>query len=106
MAATELDVDLLVTSEPTRVYKGKLAQLKLAGEASPAKEESGDAEPVVLASVRIDGPGIAPEDRIPPMLLISGTEVHAKVRCGERAMGYALFYGVGEFLFEKIVFFF
>jgi hypothetical protein len=99
-------VDLLVTSEPTRIYKGKLSRAKLAGEANPAKEDSGEPEPVVLASVRIDGPDIAPEDRIPAALLVSGTEVRAKVRCGDRAMGYSLFYGVWEFAFERIVFFF
>ena len=27
-------------------------------------------------------------------------------RCGNRAMGYSLFYGVWEFIYEKIVFFF
>ena len=36
----------------------------------------------------------------------AGTEVHAKVRCGNRRMGYALFYGVWEFIYEKVVFFF
>jgi hypothetical protein len=103
---TELDVDLLVTSEPTRIYKGKLTSVRLAGEASPMREEAGDAEPVVLASVRIKGPDISAEDQIPATLLVSGTEVHAKVRCGNRALGYALFYGLWEFVFEKVVFFF
>jgi len=32
---------------------------------------------------------------------VTDTEVHAKVRCGNRAMGYSLFYGVWEFLYEK-----
>ena len=41
-----------------------------------------------------------------PELLIAGTEVHAKVRCGNHALGYSLFYGVWEFLYEKVIFFF
>jgi hypothetical protein len=32
--------------------------------------------------------------------------VVAKVRCGDHAMGYSLFYGVWEFIYEKVVFFF
>jgi hypothetical protein len=38
--------------------------------------------------------------------LLSGTEVHSRIRCGNRPMGYSLFYGVWEFLYEKVVFFF
>jgi hypothetical protein len=37
---------------------------------------------------------------------VTGTEVVAKVRCGNHAMGYSLFYGVWEFFYEKVVFFF
>jgi hypothetical protein len=37
---------------------------------------------------------------------VSGTDVRAKVRCGPHALGYALFYGVWEFFYEKVVFFF
>ena len=41
-----------------------------------------------------------------PELLVTGTEVHAKVRCGNHALGYSFFYGLWEFLYEKVVFFF
>jgi len=102
----ELDVDLLVVSAPTQTFKGKLARRRLAGEASPNREDTNDNESFVAATVRIDGPDIAADDRIPRELLISGTEVHAKVRCGKHAMGYSLFYGVWEFLYEKVIFFF
>ena len=44
--------------------------------------------------------------QIPPGLLLSGSEVHSRIRCGSHPMGYSLFYGVWEFLYEKIVFFF
>lgn len=104
--ADELDVDLLLVSAPTRTYRGKLVRGKLAGEAGLNAQDPTETESVVLASVRIDGPGIAPEDRIPAELLVSGTEIHAKVRCGDHAMGYSFFYGVWEFIYEKVVFFF
>jgi hypothetical protein len=102
----ELDVDLLVMSEPTRTFKGKLARNKIAGEAVPNRDDNNESEPVVLASVRVAGPGIAESDRIPESLLQSGVEVHSKIRCGNRAMGYSLFYGLWEFFYEKVVFFF
>ena len=103
----ELDVDMLLLSAPTRTFKGKLARNRVAGEATPPIREEAtatDAEPFVLASVRIDGPGIAPQDCLPRDLLVTGTEVHTKIRCGHRAMGYALFYGVWEFFYDKVVF--
>ena len=31
---------------------------------------------------------------------------NTRVRCGNRAMGYSLFYGIWEFFYEKVVFFF
>jgi hypothetical protein len=104
--AEELDVDLLLLSAPTKIFKGKLARGKLAGEAIPNTEDPNDPEPVVLASVRIDGPGIAAGDRLPRELLVTGTEVHSRIRCGNRAMGYSLFYGLWEFFYEKVVFLF
>ena len=62
-------------------------------------------EPVVLAYVSLDHPDIAEEDRVPVKLrTTSGIEVLAKVRCGDAAMGYSLFYGVWEFLCEKVLF--
>jgi len=45
-------------------------------------------------------------DRLPPEQNLSGAEVHAKVRCGNHRLGYSLFYGVWEFFYEKVVFFF
>jgi hypothetical protein len=103
---TELDVDLLLTSVPTQVFKGKLHRSKLGGEATPNKEDPAEAEPVLLASVRIEGPDLAESDRIPEAWLVPGTEVHARIRCGQHRLGYALFYGVWDFLYEKVVFFF
>ena len=61
---------------------------------------------MVLAYVSIDDADIAPADRLPPEQQLAGAEVHAKVRCGNHRLGYALFYGVWEFFYEKVVFFF
>ena len=102
----ELEVDLLLLSDPTRTFKGKLARNKIAGEANPSKNDPADPEPAVLAWVRIDGPDIAPADRIPRDILVANTEVRAKIRCGQRSLGFCLFYGVWEFFYEKVVFFF
>jgi hypothetical protein len=102
----ELDVDVLLSTKPTQTFKGKLKRNKISPEAMPNKNENNESEPVVLAWVRIHGEGIPPEYRLPPELLLTGTEVHTRVRCGNRAMGYSLFYGVWEFIYENIVFFF
>jgi len=101
-----LDVDFLLRSDPTRVFKGKLSRDRIAGEANPNRDDNNESEPVVLAYVRITGDDIPAEERLPRELLLSGTEIHSKVRCGSARMGYALFYGVWEFLYEKVVFFF
>jgi hypothetical protein len=105
-APKELDVDLLLLSDPTKIYRGKLAKHKIAGEAAVRREEGDETEPVVLALVRIEGDDIPADELLPRKQLLTGTEVHAKVRCGNRAMGYSLFYGAWEFFFEKVVFFF
>jgi hypothetical protein len=102
----ELDVDLLLISQPTAVYKGKLRRDKVASQANPHKDANDEPEPVVLAWVRIAGDDIPKDSRVPPELLLTGVEVHSRIRCGNHAMGYSLFYGVWEFLFEKVVFFF
>jgi hypothetical protein len=39
-----------------------------------------------------------------PSLLLSNTEVHTRIRCGNAPMGYSLFYGVYEFAYEKVIF--
>lgn len=101
--AAELDVDLLLQSAPTRTFLGKLARPQLAGEAT-VEPHGADDGPVVRAWVRIDGPDIPPESRVPPDLLLTGTEVRAKVRCGQSSLGYVLFYGVWEFVYEKLFF--
>jgi hypothetical protein len=104
----DLDVDLILKSMPTRTFKAKLARKDIGGEATPNRDDQNEAEPVVLAYVRIDGSDIPEEKALPKdgNLLVTGTEAVAKIRCGNHAMGYSLFYGVWEFIYEKIVFFF
>lgn len=102
----ELDVDLLLVSAPTAKYKGKLRRDRVAFQAVNDRDAHDEPEPIVQAWVRISGKDIPEDYRLPTDLLLSGTEVHARIRCGDRAMGYSLFYGVWEFLYEKIVFFF
>lgn len=97
----DLDVDVLLTTVPTRVFKGKLSRDKIAGEANPNRDANNESEPVVLAWVRIDGADISKGDLLPNELYLTGVEVHSKIRCGTRAMGYSLFYGVWEFFYEK-----
>ncbi len=112
-AGGELDVDLLLRTRPTETFKGKLRRDKIAAEAAANRNENNEAEPVVLAWVRIHplkndkGEDDIPADyRLPPELLLTGTEVTTRIRCGDHAMGYSLFYGVWEFIYENIVFFF
>jgi hypothetical protein len=102
----ELDVDILLSTSPTQTFKGKLKRDKVSPEAMPNKNDNNESEPVVLAWVRIHGDDIPAAYRVPPELLLTGTEIHTRVRCGNRAMGYSLFYGVWEFIYEHIVFFF
>ena len=102
----ELDVDLLLSISPTQTFKGKLRREKVSPEATPNRNDNNESEPVVLAWVRIHGDDIPAGSRIPPELLLTGTEVRTRVRCGNRAMGYSLFFGVWEFLYEHVVFFF
>ena len=102
----ELDVDLLLASEPTSKYKGKLKRNRVAFQAENDRDAHDEPEPIVKAWVRISGEDIPASSRIPLESLVSGTEVRTRVRCGNKPMGYALFYGVWEFIYEKIIFFF
>ena len=99
-------MDVLLLADPTHVYTGKLARNKIGGEATPNQDEHNESEPVVIAYVRINGSDIPEGDRIPENLLVAGTEVHTKIRCGQHRLGYSLFYGLWEFFYEKVVFFF
>ena len=60
----------------------------------------------MYAYVRVNEDDMPESDHIPTSLLVTGVEVHTKIRAGKRALGYCLFYGVWEFVYEKVIFFF
>jgi hypothetical protein len=101
-----LDVDILLLTDPTHVYVGKLRKDKIAAQANQDKNAHDEPEPVVSAWVRINpvNNDIPEESRVPILLLRTGTEVHSRIRCGSHAMGYSLLYGVWEFMYEKVIF--
>ena len=101
-------VDVLLTTNPTpgQQGKGKLYRDRVTFEAVPNRDDQNEAQPVVYAYVRINTDDIPEEHHIDKVLLLTDVEVHAKVRCGDHDLGYSLFYGVWEFLYEKIIFFF
>ncbi|MSQ95449.1 MAG: hypothetical protein EXR98_12950 [Gemmataceae bacterium] len=105
-AGEALDVDVLFLAEPTRSYRAKLTKDKIASQANSQKDENGEAEPMVIAwaSIHPIQGDIDDDMLVPGRLLLSGSEMHTRIRCGNRAMGYSLFYGVWEFIYEKIVF--
>jgi hypothetical protein len=100
-----LDVDFILQSDTTTKRKGKLERSRISGEANPNKDDNNESEPVVIAYVRVEGDDIEEGYRVSREELVSGTEVRAKVRCGDHRAGYSLFYGVWEFLYEKVVFY-
>lgn len=100
----KLDVDVMFLSQTTTSYRAKLIRSKIASQADSQKDDNNENEPVVIAWASIDDADIPADHRIPPALLLSGSEVHTRIRCGDRAMGYSLFYGVYEFAYEKVIF--
>ena len=98
----ELDVDLKLESHVTKTFRGKLAWRKISAQAIPNKDDHNETDPVFYAYVRVSGDDIAAEDQIPVDLNLASVGVRGKVCCGKHAMGYSLFYGVWEFLNEKV----
>ena len=101
-----LEVDVLLSSMPDTRYIGWLYQDDLAAEAVPNKNEHDENEPVVTAYIKLNLDDIAQDKRIPESQFVSGLEVRTRIRCGDHAMGYAMFHGVWEWFYEKVVFFF
>ncbi len=100
-----LMVEFILLGSSTTKYMAVLRKDRIAGEATPNMEDSADPEPFVLAYVDIED-GRIPEDyRVSRDVLVSGTEVRGKVLCGKDRAGYALFYGVYEFIYEKVIFY-
>ena len=61
---------------------------------------------MVIGYVSLNDDSIPEDMKVPQSEFVTGVEVHAKIRCGNERMGYSLFYGLWEFLYEKVVFFF
>ena len=101
-------VDVLPISDPTPAFvgRGKLYRDRVMGMAEPNRDDQNESEPVVYAYVEINTPDIPKEDHISVNLLLTDLEVKARIRAGDHSMGYSLFYGVWEFLYEKVVFWF
>jgi hypothetical protein len=101
-------VDVLPISEPTPGSRGrgKLYRDKVTAIAEPNRDDQNESEPVVYAYVRINTPDIPEEYHLNPVLLVTDLEVKAKVIGGDHSLGYSLFYGMWEFLYEKVVFWF
>jgi multidrug efflux pump subunit AcrA (membrane-fusion protein) len=94
-AGGPLDVDFLLSSHPQQVFKGQLDAAGLGGEATPR-----DGAVVLPARLRISDPALMPLLAEMPV----GVELHAKIDCGRRPLGYVWFYEVWEFLYEHLLF--
>jgi len=101
-------VDVLVSSEPTPGHqgRGRMYLSDVTAMAEPNRDDQNESEPVVVAYVRINTPYIPAQYHLDPNLLVTDVEVSARIRAGDHSMGYSLFYGVWEFLYEKVIFFF
>jgi hypothetical protein len=100
-----LQIDFLLQAETTKLCRGFLYRDRIAGEITPNKEDANDPEPFVIAYATIEHEDIPPEYRVNRERLTSNTELHGKIHCGPARAGYSLFYGVWEFLYEKVWFY-
>ncbi len=97
-------VDVMLSSKTEQKFRGRLYRKDIGNEALPNKDDHNESEPVVTAIVTLNDADMDEEDRIPQDLLLTGLEVKTNIRCGNHSMGYSLFYGVWEFLYEHVVF--
>ncbi len=89
-----LSVDVLLASHPNRTYKGRLYADGLAGEVAVRENEPG-----LMARVEIVD---IPREELDTMPV--GAEVKARIRCGNRAIGYVWFHELWEFFYEHVLF--
>lgn len=101
-----LEVDVLVSSQPLPGHQGvgRLYRRDISSSAEPNLNDQDENEPVVRALVRINTPDIDPRDHIDEKLLVTDIEVRTKIRCQSHSIGYSYFYGVWEFLYERVIF--
>jgi hypothetical protein len=93
--AAGLDVDLLLSSDPTRVYSGKLVPGALGGETTARNDQI-----FLPARVTITDPRLPPQLETMPV----GVEVRARIHCGQAPAGHVWFNEIWNFLYEKFVF--
>jgi hypothetical protein len=91
----DLDVDLLLVSQPHRTFKGKLSRDSLGGETLIK-----DNKVVLPARARITDPDLVRQLEHLPV----GVEIRAKINCGESSLGYVWFSEAWEFLYERLLF--
>jgi hypothetical protein len=101
-------VDVIPTSQPTpgARAKGKLYQDKVLAQAEPNRDDQNESEPVLFGYVQLNTPDIPVEEHLNPVYLVTDLEVKAKIITGDHSLGYSLFYGMWEFLYEKVIFYF
>jgi biotin carboxyl carrier protein len=90
-----VEVDVLLTNQPHRTYKGRLYLDGLGGETAVK-----DSTVVLPARVRIADEELAAQLEGLPV----GLEVRTKVHCGSRPIGHVWFFELWEFFFEHVVF--
>lgn len=100
-------VEVLPVSAPTpsNAGRGKLYRKDVTAAAEPNRDDQNESEPVLLATVRINTADIPTEYHIDNRLLLTDAEIHARIIGGKHSLGYSLFYGVWEFLYEKVIFY-
>jgi multidrug efflux pump subunit AcrA (membrane-fusion protein) len=91
----ELDVDLLLTSDPTRIYRGKIGPDSLGGETTVRNDKI-----VLPARVTITDRGLLMQLEHMPV----GVEVRARIHCGQAPAAYVWCNEIWNFLYEKFVF--
>jgi biotin carboxyl carrier protein len=91
----ELDIDLLLVSQPHRTFKGKLHRDGLGGETIVK-----DNKVVLPARARVADPDLTGQLE----KLAVGVEVRAKIHCGRRSLGYVWFSETWEFIYETFLF--
>jgi hypothetical protein len=99
-----LNVDVLLTSAATQRFKGRLYRKDISAEAVQNKDDHNESELIVYAYVRVNEPDMPPEDQIPVKWLVTGAEVKTVIRCGDHSLGYSLFHGAWEFVYEHVLF--
>ena len=101
-----LTVEFLVQTSPSTVFRAKLTRDRIACEAEEDRSSSRPLEPTVTAFARVDDPAVDDGGRLATGLLVAGADIRARIRCGDRSLGYVLFHDAWEFVKGKAAFLF